>query len=81
MPATAKAMLLEGFVGGLWDSLGEDSEIAIAARAAFAVSCAGDVLRHPAERRQVPGGKERKAVRSVEPLYQALVPGLPRRCT
>ena len=31
-PATAKAVLLEGFIGGLWDSLGEDSDIAIAAR-------------------------------------------------
>jgi Fe-S cluster assembly protein SufD len=31
-PATAKAVLLEGFVGGLWDVLGEDSEIAVAAR-------------------------------------------------
>ena len=27
-PATAKALLLEGFVGGLWDGLREDSEIA-----------------------------------------------------
>ena len=34
-PATAKAVLLEGFVGGLWDELGEDSEIANAARAAL----------------------------------------------
>ena len=31
-PAHAKALLLEGFVGGLWDSLGEDSEIATLAR-------------------------------------------------
>ena len=31
-PATAKALLLEGFVGGLWDALGEDSEIAVRAR-------------------------------------------------
>lgn len=30
-PATAKAVLLEGFVGGLWDSLGEESAIAAAA--------------------------------------------------
>ena len=34
-PAAAKALLLEGFVGGLWDALGEDSEIAIAARDAL----------------------------------------------
>lgn len=34
-PASAKALLLEGFVGGLWDSLGEDSDIAIAARKAL----------------------------------------------
>lgn len=34
-PATAKAVLLEGFVGGLWDALGEDSEIAVAARNAL----------------------------------------------
>ncbi|MEO6433953.1 MAG: SufD family Fe-S cluster assembly protein [Sphingomicrobium sp.] len=34
-PATAKAVLLEGFVGGLWDSLDEDSDIASAARAAL----------------------------------------------
>ncbi|HEX4883638.1 MAG TPA: SufD family Fe-S cluster assembly protein [Casimicrobiaceae bacterium] len=34
-PAQAKALLLEGFVGGLWDALGEDSEIAIAARDAL----------------------------------------------
>lgn len=31
-PADAKALLLEGFVGGLWDALGEDSEIATLAR-------------------------------------------------
>jgi Fe-S cluster assembly protein SufD len=31
-PATAKALLLTGFIGGLWDSLGEDSEIANTAR-------------------------------------------------
>ncbi|MEP7315366.1 MAG: SufD family Fe-S cluster assembly protein [Sphingomicrobium sp.] len=31
-PATAKAVLLEGFIGGLWDELGDDSEIAAAAR-------------------------------------------------
>ena len=30
-PAGARALLLEGFVGGLWDSLGPDSEIAAAA--------------------------------------------------
>jgi Fe-S cluster assembly protein SufD len=34
-PASAKALLLEGFIGGLWDSLGEDSAIAAAARAAL----------------------------------------------
>ena len=34
-PATAKALLLEGFVGGLWDALGEDSEIAVLARDAL----------------------------------------------
>ena len=34
-PAAARALLLEGFVGGLWDELGEDSEIAIAARDAL----------------------------------------------
>ncbi|MEQ7873656.1 SufD family Fe-S cluster assembly protein [Sphingomonas sp. ASV193] len=34
-PATAKAVLLDGFVGGLWDSLDEDSAIAAAARAAL----------------------------------------------
>lgn len=34
-PAGARALLLEGFIGGLWDELGEDSEIAIAARAAL----------------------------------------------
>jgi Fe-S cluster assembly protein SufD len=34
-PATAKAVLLEGFIGGLWDALGEDSAIAEAARAAL----------------------------------------------
>lgn len=34
-PAAAKALLLEGFVGGLWDALGEDSEIAVAARKAL----------------------------------------------
>ncbi|MCJ7421320.1 SufD family Fe-S cluster assembly protein [Sphingomicrobium astaxanthinifaciens] len=31
-PAQAKALLLEGFIGGLWDALGEDSEIAALAR-------------------------------------------------
>lgn len=31
-PQDAKALLLEGFVGGLWDALGEDSEIASLAR-------------------------------------------------
>ena len=30
-PAGARALLLEGFVGGLWDELGPDSEIALAA--------------------------------------------------
>ena len=30
-PAEAKALLLTGFIGGLWDQLGEDSEIAVAA--------------------------------------------------
>ena len=34
-PAEAKALLLEGFVGGLWDALGADSEIATIARAAL----------------------------------------------
>jgi Fe-S cluster assembly protein SufD len=34
-PASAKALLLEGFVGGLWDALGPDSAIAIAARDAL----------------------------------------------
>jgi Fe-S cluster assembly protein SufD len=34
-PAVAKALLLEGFIGGLWDALGEDSEIANVARAAL----------------------------------------------
>lgn len=34
-PASAKAMLLEGFVGGLWDALGEDSAIAVMARDAL----------------------------------------------
>lgn len=34
-PATAKALLLEGFIGGLWDELGPDSEIAVLARAAL----------------------------------------------
>ena len=34
-PAAAKALLLEGFVGGLWDALGEDTEIAVAARKAL----------------------------------------------
>ena len=34
-PASARALLLEGFIGGLWDSLGPDSEIATAARAAL----------------------------------------------
>jgi len=27
--------LLEGFIGGLWDALGEDSEIAVRAREAL----------------------------------------------
>ena len=34
-PASARALLLEGFVGGLWDELGPDSGIAIAARTAL----------------------------------------------
>jgi len=34
-PASARALLLEGFVGGLWDDLGEGNEIAIAARDAL----------------------------------------------
>ncbi|MEO7655191.1 MAG: SufD family Fe-S cluster assembly protein, partial [Sphingomicrobium sp.] len=34
-PASARALLLEGFIGGLWDSLGEESAIALAARAAL----------------------------------------------
>jgi Fe-S cluster assembly protein SufD len=34
-PASARALLLEGFVGGLWDLLGPDSDIAIAARRAM----------------------------------------------
>jgi Fe-S cluster assembly protein SufD len=34
-PATAKALLLEGFIGGLWDAPGEDSEIAVRAREAL----------------------------------------------
>ncbi|WP_118858000.1 SufD family Fe-S cluster assembly protein [Sphingomonas mesophila] len=34
-PAVAKALLLEGFVGGLWDALGADSAIAVAARDAL----------------------------------------------
>lgn len=34
-PATAKALLLEGFIGGLWDALGEDNEIAVLARKAL----------------------------------------------
>lgn len=34
-PAAAKALLLEGFIGGLWDSLGEDSDIATTARNAL----------------------------------------------
>ena len=33
--ATAKAVLLEGFIGGLWDELGDNSEIANMARAAL----------------------------------------------
>jgi Fe-S cluster assembly protein SufD len=31
-PASARALLLEGFIGGLWDMLGPDSDIAAAAR-------------------------------------------------
>ena len=31
-PADARALLLEGFVGGLWDALGDDAEIADLAR-------------------------------------------------
>ena len=34
-PASARALLLEGFVGGLWDALGNDSAIALAANAAL----------------------------------------------
>ena len=34
-PASARALLLEGFIGGLWDMLGPDSDIAAAARAAL----------------------------------------------
>ncbi|HET9354707.1 MAG TPA: SufD family Fe-S cluster assembly protein [Sphingomicrobium sp.] len=34
-PGLAKALLLEGFIGGLWDSLGPDSDIAVAARRAL----------------------------------------------
>ncbi len=34
-PEEAKALLLEGFIGGLWDALGEDSDIANQARAAL----------------------------------------------
>ena len=34
-PAGARALLLEGFVGGLWDALGPDSEIAYAASQAL----------------------------------------------
>ena len=34
-PASARALLLEGFVGGLWDSLGPDSDIALAATRAL----------------------------------------------
>ncbi len=34
-PGQAKALLLEGFIGGLWDELGEDSEIAVRAREAL----------------------------------------------
>ena len=34
-PASARALLLDGFVGGLWDALGDDSEIAVAARTAL----------------------------------------------
>ncbi len=36
-PAGARALLLEGFVGGLWDGLGEDRAIAELARAALRV--------------------------------------------
>ena len=31
-PAEAKAILLEGFVGGLWDDLGDDTDIGTLAR-------------------------------------------------
>ncbi|MEO7634671.1 MAG: SufD family Fe-S cluster assembly protein [Sphingomicrobium sp.] len=34
-PAGARALLLEGFIGGLWDDLGDDSAIAVAANAAL----------------------------------------------
>ena len=34
-PASARALLLEGFIGGLWDELGNDSDIAVAARDAL----------------------------------------------
>jgi Fe-S cluster assembly protein SufD len=34
-PSSARGLLLEGFVGGLWDDLGEDSAIALAANAAL----------------------------------------------
>jgi Fe-S cluster assembly protein SufD len=34
-PTSARALLLEGFVGGLWDDLGTDSAIALAANAAL----------------------------------------------
>ncbi len=34
-PASARALLLEGFVGGLWNSLGTDSDIALAASRAL----------------------------------------------
>ena len=34
-PASARALLLEGFVGGLWDELGPDSDIALAASKAL----------------------------------------------
>ena len=34
-PSLARALLLEGFVGGLWDDLGEDSAVALAANAAL----------------------------------------------
>ena len=34
-PTSARALLLEGFVGGLWDALGEESAIAVAANAAL----------------------------------------------